>query len=104
VQFGEVREELALPGAQNRTIPHSTFGVHVTSVTPSSTTGAPPLPCLVFSWVRGEGIETRTVRYMGLDDDTSDSNGGVVGGKLGAAGRVPPGCGKRSRGCREAGC
>jgi len=41
--------------------------------------------------------------YMGLDDDASDSNGGVVGGKLGAAGRVP-GFGKRSRGCLEAGC
>jgi hypothetical protein len=38
---------------------------------------------------------------MGLDDDANDSSG-VVGGKLGAAGRVP--CGKRSRGCLEAGC
>lgn len=93
MQFGE--------GVQNRTIPHATFGVHVTSATPSSTTGG-PLSCLAFSWARGEGIETRTVRYMGLDD-ASDSNGGTVGGKLGAAGRVP-GCGKRSRGCLEVGC
>ena len=40
---------------------------------------------------------------MGLDDDTIESNGGVVGGKLGAAGRVPE-LEKRSRGCLEAGC
>ena len=46
----------------------------------------------------------RTVRYMGLDDDASDSNGGVVGGKLDAAGRVLVVRGKRSRGCLETGC
>lgn len=83
-------------------IPHATSGVDVTSATPSSTTGGPALPCLALSWARGEGIETRTVRYIGLDDDTSDSNG-VVGGKLDAEGREP-GCGKRSRGCLEVGC
>ena len=48
-------------------------------------------------------METRTVRYMGLDDEAGDSIEGTDGGKPGATERrIMPRGGKRSRGCFEA--
>jgi hypothetical protein len=62
------------------------------------------LSCIAFPWASGVGMEMRTVRYMGLDEDAGDSIKGADGGKPGATERRVPRGGERSRGCFEAGC
>ena len=56
----------------------------MTWVTPNSTTGGPRLSWIAFPWASGVGMEMRTVRYMGLDEDAGDSNKGTDGDKPGA--------------------
>ncbi|KAH9975634.1 hypothetical protein BJV74DRAFT_862663, partial [Russula compacta] len=78
---------------------HVTIGLYATCATPSSTAGGPLLfllSCPAFpAW--GMGIEMRTVKCIGSEDDAGGSNEGVVWGRSDAVGRRSPKVGKRSR-------